>query len=138
MEYIQKLINRYKEVLVYLIFGALTTLVNYLVYFPLYNWLSLSAAISNIIAWFVAVLFAYFTNKPFVFHSNNWSIAFVAQEFLKFLGCRIASGLLETVILWITVDHLAYNGNVLKILVSILVVIINFVSSKWIVFKKKE
>ena len=137
MEYIQKLITQYKEVIVYLIFGALTTFVNYLVYFPLYNWLSVSAAISNIIAWFIAVIFAYLTNKPFVFRSNNWSIDFIAMEFLKFFGCRIGSGLLETAILWITVDYLAYNGNVIKILVSVLVVIVNFVSSKWIVFNKK-
>lgn len=135
---IRNLIKQYWDILVYLFFGGLTTLVNFLVYFPLYNWLGFSATLSNVIAWAVAVIFAYLTNKPFVFHSVDWSLAVVLPEFAKFLSCRVGSGILETAIIWLTVDFLALNGNLMKILVSVLVVILNYVASKWIVFKKNQ
>ena len=136
LDKIRGLIKQYWDVLVYLFFGGLTTLVNFLVYFPLYNWLALSGTLSNIIAWAVAVVFAYLTNKPFVFRSNDWSMDVVLPEFSKFLGCRVGSGVLETAIIWLTVDMLAWNGNLMKILISVLVVILNYVASKWFVFKK--
>ncbi len=66
---IRKLVEKYWDVLVYLVFGVLTTVVNYLVYLPVYNLLGFSAAVSNMIAWIAAVAFAYLTNKPFVFKS---------------------------------------------------------------------
>lgn len=129
---------KYKGLLSYLFFGFLTTLVNFLVYFPLYNWFSLSAAVSNAIAWLLAVLFAYLTNKPFVFDSRDWSVATVIPEATKFIGCRIGTGLLETLFLWLLVDWYAYDGNWVKIIISILVVVLNYISSKWLVFRKGE
>ena len=138
LDKIHGLIKKYWDVLIYLFFGVLTTLVNFLVYFPLYNWLGFSATFSNVIAWAVAVAFAYLTNKPFVFHSNDWSMDTVLPEFAKFIGCRVGSGALETAIIWLTVDFLALNGNLMKILVSVLVVILNYIASKWIVFKKNR
>lgn len=137
LDSIGKYIMRYREILIYLLFGCLTTAVNYLIYFPCYNWLSLSATVSNVVAWAAAVDFAYLTNKPFVFKSYDWSWKVVMPELSKFVGCRIGSGLLETFAMWLFVDLLAWNGNWMKILVSILVVILNFVFSKWIVFTKK-
>ena len=125
------------DIISYLFFGALTTLVNFLVYFPLYNWLHWPAAISNVAAWVVAVAFAYLTNKPFVFKSYDWSAKTVIPELTKFVGCRVGSGMLETVIIWLCVDCLIWNGNWIKIIVSVLVVILNYISSKWIVFIKK-
>ena len=133
---IRKLINRYWDVVSYLFFGALTTLVNFLVYFPLYNWFQVSATISNMIAWVFAVAFAYLTNKPFVFKSYDWSKETVIPELLKFVSCRIGSGALETVVIWITVDMLMWDGNIMKVIVSVLVVILNYIGSKWLVFKK--
>lgn len=137
MEKISKYLIRYKEILIYLFFGCLTTAVNYLVYFPCYNWLHLSAAVSNAIAWVVAVIFAYLTNKPFVFKSNDWSWEVVIPELLKFVGCRFGSGLMETLGMWLFVDLLAWNGNWMKIVLSVLVVVLNYVFSKWIVFTGK-
>ena len=138
MEKIWKYLMRYKEILIYLFFGCLTTAVNYLIYFPCYNWLHLSAAVSNAVAWAVAVLFAYLTNKPFVFRSNNWSWEVVMPELLKFVGCRFGSGLMETLAMWLFVDLLAWNGNWMKIILSVLVVVLNYVFSKWIVFTGKK
>ena len=131
-------IRKYWDIISYLLFGVLTTLANYFIYFPLYNWLQLSATLSNLIAWIFAVAFAYLTNKPFVFKSRDWSKETVIPELTKFVGCRLGSGALETAIIWLTVDMLQWNGNLMKIFISVLVVALNYVGSKWLVFAKKE
>lgn len=136
MERILMLLKKYKSILSYLLFGVLTTAVNFLVYFPMFNWLRMSALLSNIIAWAAAVCFAFFTNKPFVFNSHDWSAKTVMDEALKFIGCRLGSGIFETVTLWLLVDVLAWNGNLIKVIVSIFVVVLNYIFSKWIVFKR--
>lgn len=132
---IRALFIKHRDVIIYLFFGGLTTLVNFLVYFPLYNWAGITGTLSNVIAWLVAVIFAFFTNKPFVFKSHDWSSKTVVPEFTKFISCRIGSGLMETVAIWLFVDLLMWNGNGVKIIVSIVVVILNYISSKWLVFK---
>lgn len=135
-EKILNLWKKYADVLSYLFFGGLTTVVNYAVYLPVYNGLGLSATVSNMIAWVVAVAFAYLTNKPFVFKSHDWSAKVVVPELVKFVSCRVASGLLETGILFLTVDLLGGNGNLWKLLTSVLVVIANYFGSKLLVFRK--
>lgn len=129
--------EKYRSILIYIIFGVLTTAVNYLVYIPCLNLLGLSASVSNIIAWCVAVLFAFLTNKPFVFESKDWSAKTVVPEFTKFVGTRVASGLVETLILLVTVDLLGWNGNIWKLLTNVIVVILNYIGSKLLVFRKK-
>ena len=136
MNRIQDILQKYWDVITYLVFGVLTTIVNYLVYLPVYNLLGMSAALSNAIAWVVAVAFAYLTNKPFVFKSHDWSWQVVLPELSKFVGCRVASGVAETVILLLTVDILGWNGNLWKIVTSVLVVVLNYFASKFLVFKK--
>ena len=134
---IRSLLEKYWDIITYLIFGVLTTVVNYMVYLPVYNLLGLSASVSNMIAWVVAVAFAYLTNKPFVFKSHDWSRQTVIPELTKFVSCRIASGAMETVILLVAVDLMGWNGNLWKLVTQVLVVILNYVFSKLIVFKKK-
>ena len=134
---IRSLLEKYWDIITYLIFGVLTTVVNYMVYLPAYNLLGLSASVSNVLSWIVAVAFAFLTNKPFVFKSHDWSKKTVIPELTKFVSCRIASGAMETVILLITVDMLGWNGNIWKLLTQVLVVILNYVFSKLIVFRKK-
>ena len=129
---------KYYDILAYLFFGALTTAVNYLVYVPCYNWWGISASVSNMIAWLVAVAFAFVTNKPFVFKSMDWSAKVLLPELGKFIGCRVGSGVLETVIIFVTVDFLEWNGIWMKLLTSILVVILNYVGSKLLVFQKSK
>ncbi len=131
-------LQKNRDVLSYLIFGVLTTVVNYAVYLPVYNLLHLSAAVSNILSWVVAVAFAYLTNKPFVFQSHDWSRKTVVPELTKFVSCRIASGAMETGILFLTVDLLHWNGNVWKLVTQVLVVVLNYVASKLLVFRKKS
>lgn len=136
MEMLKILLQKYRDILVYLVFGVLTTAVNYLVYLPCYNWLHLSAAMSNVIAWVFAVAFAYLTNKPFVFNSHDWSAGTVLPELTKFIMTRVGSGALETAIIFLTVDVLHWNGNVMKLVTSVLVVVLNYVASKLLVFRK--
>lgn len=138
MKEIKALFVKYYDIISYLFFGGLTTVVNYLVYLPCYNHLHLSATVSNVIAWVVAVIFAYLTNKPFVFRSHDWSMKTVLPEFGKFLGCRIGSGAAETLIILLTVDVLSWNGNIMKIITSVLVIILNYIGSKLFVFKKEK
>ena len=136
LQKIRALVEKYWDIVTYLIFGVLTTVVNYLVYLPIYNLLGASAAVSNAIAWVAAVAFAFLTNKPFVCKSHDWSAKTVLPELSKFVGCRVASGVLETLILLLAVDILGWNGNIWKIITSVLVVILNYVASKLLVFRK--
>ena len=136
MSKIREFIQKHYDVLVYLFFGVLTTAVTYIVYLPCYNLLHISAAASNVISWFFAVAFAFLTNKPFVFKSHDWSAKTVIPELGKFVGSRIASGILETAIIFVTVDLLHWNGNLMKLFTSVLVVVLNYVASKLFVFKK--
>lgn len=129
-------VRKHRDILAYLFFGCVTTLVNFLVYYPLYNWGQLSGAWSNIIAWAAAVLIAFMTNKPFVFESRDWSAKTVCPEFIKFVGSRIGSGLLETLFIVVTVDWLLLDGNIMKLIASVFVMILNYISSKFLVFHK--
>lgn len=138
MKKIRELIDKHYDILAYLFFGGLTTVVNYIVYLPCYNLFHLSAAVSNVIAWVAAVAFAFLTNKPFVFKSHDWSWKTVCPELTKFVGCRLGSGLLETLFIFVTVDCLAFNGNWMKLITSVLVVILNYFGSKLLVFRKEN
>ena len=132
----KKFFEKYEDMVCYLFFGVLTTVVNYLVYLPCHNWLGWSAGLSNVLAWVIAVAFAFLTNKPVVFKSHDWSWRVVGPELTKFVGCRIGSGVLETAILLIAVDWIGWNGNVWKLITAVLVIILNYIGSKFLVFKK--
>ena len=134
---LRNLVGKYWDILSYLFFGVLTTVVNYLIYLPVYNFCGLSAAVSNMIAWVGAVIFAFLTNKPFVFHSYDWSAKTVVPELIKFVSCRLASGVMETVILFLAVDCMNWDGNIWKLITQVLVIIINYVGSKLLVFRNK-
>lgn len=136
LQKIRALLAKHYGLISYLFFGVLTTVVNYLVYLPCYNWFALGGAVSNVIAWVFAVAFAYLTNKPFVFKSFDWSAKTVIPELAKFVGCRLGSGFVETGIIFVTVDLLAWNGNVMKLVTSVLVVVLNYIGSKLFVFRK--
>ena len=131
---IEMLLKKYRAELIYLVFGVLTTIVNYVVYFPCDRLLH-TAWLSNSIAWVFAVLFAYVTNKPFVFGSHDWTAKTVLPEFTKFVGTRIASLCAENLILLLTVDILGWNRIGWKLVASVLVVILNYIGSKLLVFR---
>lgn len=132
-----QLIKKRENLVLYAVFGLLTTVVNYLVYFPLLYVIGFSAVLSNTIAWFLAVLFSFFTNKPFVFKSKDWSVKNLLHELILFFGCRLLTGALETMALFISVDVMEMNGFVCKLVVSVGVVILNYIGSWIFVFRKK-
>ena len=134
-EKLKVLYEKYRSTVIYLVFGVLTTVVNYAVYLPLYSFVHLPASVCNGIAWVVAVAFAYVTNKLFVFESKSWDSG-VLGELLRFVGSRVASGAIETVSLLLTVDILGWNGILMKLLLAVFVIVFNYVLSKFFVFKK--
>lgn len=134
-EKLKTLYEKYRETVIYLVFGVLTTVVNYAVYIPLYNFVHLPASVCNGVAWVAAVVFAYVTNKLFVFESKSWNSG-VLGELLRFVGSRVTSGVIETVSLLVTVDILGWNGNIMKLFLAVIVIVLNYILSKFFVFKK--
>ena len=133
MNNIKKLIN--KEIILYVIFGVLTTIVNLIAYYLFSNIININYLISNAIAWIISVVFAYITNKFFVFNSSYINKDVIIEEFIKFMNCRLISGLSEVVLLFLFVDLLLMNDIVGKLIIGILVAVINFIFSKVFIFK---
>ena len=129
-----KYVNR--ETVTYVIFGVLTTAVNYAVYYPLRD-LGVTYLLANAIAWIVAVIFAFFTNKHFVFFFFFYSLSVLLPEFGKFVAGRLITLGLEQLLLYVSVDLLHFDDRIMKLIVSILVVILNYVFSKLFIFKKE-
>ncbi|TDF96337.1 GtrA family protein [Paenibacillus piri] len=131
--------HKYKQMAAYLVFGVLTVVINFACYLLCAKLLHMDYMISNGIAWIAAVIFAFATNKWFVFQKSETSdIASVSKEFAVFVGCRIASGIMDMLIMYVFIDLLHYNDVVIKVVSSAFVIIANYVLSKWIVFRKGE
>ena len=120
-----------KELVSYVVFGTLTTLINIAVYLLLTDIFHINYIIANIIAWFVSVMFAYVTNRIWVFESDNEN---VAKEVFLFYGGRIFTVVVDTLLMILFIDVLSIGNFVSKITVSIIVIILNYMFSKWIVF----
>lgn len=132
-------LKRRKSVIYYFVFGGITTALNILAYHLFYYEWQFSNVCSNIVAWFIAkVMIAFFTNKFFVFESKAASKKGVLGEFFSFMGCRVATGLLDLGIMFIAVDCLKQNGLFWKVVSNILVIILNYITGKLIVFRKKK
>ncbi len=144
METIKALYQKYRELIVYFITGVLTTLVNWAVYALCVEAFGWSVAVSNAIAWVAGVLFAYVTNKLWVFRSFNWEIRFVLKEAFLFVSARVLTGVFEIVAVPLLVSlglnqpFFGVKGMWAKILVSVVVMILNYVFSKLIVFRKSD
>ena len=138
MKKLKELYWKYHDLISYIFFGGLTTVVNYMVFIPCDRLLHWPAWLSTTLAWAVAVLFAYVTNKPFVYQSHDWSMKAVVPEFGKFVLSRLGSGALNVVLMWLTVDLIHWNSLLMMVLVSVLVVIINYFTGKIMVFNKKQ
>ena len=129
--------NNYKQGILYLFFGALTTAVNIICYYASYNIFKIPNVTSNVLAWFVAVLFAFLTNKIFVFESKASGFREIFREISAFFVCRLLTGVLDVAIMWISVDIMNWNSLLWKIISNILVIVLNFFASKMLVFEKK-
>ncbi|MDO4286859.1 MAG: GtrA family protein [Eubacteriales bacterium] len=117
----------------YLVFGVLTTAVNFLVYLPLNQ--VISYLIANVISWIFAVVFAFLVNKAFVFESDGWDRKTVLPQLTAFITARLLSLALEELTLLITVEVLLFDSNVMKVFAQILVVVVNYFASKFVIFR---
>ena len=134
---IQTLWNKFvnKETISYLIFGVLTTIINYVV-FEICQFANIHYLIGTAIAWALAVMFAYITNKLFVFESKSWKKEVVIKELTSFVACRVISGLFDLGFMALAVELLSMNKSIAKLLSNVFVVIANYVFSKLFIFKK--
>jgi len=144
---IKKLFYKYKEIIMYVIAGGLTTLVNWIAYAACTNVLPIKNTetlilFSNAIAWIAAVLFAYIANKRWVFESKTDSLSELVKELISFIGARLLTGLMEIfgvpllVVLGLNQTIWGIEGFLAKILVSVLVTVLNYVFGKLFVFRK--
>ena len=131
-------IKKYEGVLLYLIFGVLTTLVNFVVYHICYTKLHLPNLVANTIAWIISVIFAFITNKIWVFKSKSFQLSKLVLEFLTFVTARITTGFLDTAIMFLGVDVLKRNWIIVKVVSGVVVVILNYIFSKLFIFRKKN
>ena len=149
MEKLKKLYKQYHEVIMYLIFGVATTLVNFIATYVLQHVFGLAAkgwqfTLTNAIAWIVAVLFAFFTNKKYVFESKTVGAAAYLTEMAKFIGARVATGIIEIVLptllvkAGLTQSLFDFEGFWAKAITSVIVIVLNYVFSKLFVFRKKK
>ena len=133
----------FSEWFLYLFIGFLTTLINVISMILINDYFvkegfseELSWKIAEIIAFLVAVLFAFFTNKVFVFKSKIFKLSILKNEFFKFITARIISELIVIVIMKIMIDYNGINYKISKILTSIIAIIFNYLASKFVIFKK--
>ena len=155
MSKLVELYKKYKEMILYIVFGGLTTVVNIVVYGVMYH--GFGNMVSTAAAWVLSVLFAYITNKLFVFESRSFEAKVLLKEMLSFFLCRLATGLMDMAIMYVFVDldvlklmHIQWSINlgittvtigfnvIVKILSNVLVIILNYIFSKLIIFRKKE
>lgn len=125
-----------REVIMYVICGVATTLVNQISYMILNYYIDYRIAAS--VAWVLAVLFAYIVNKLFVFESKSWKKDVVFHEFPSFIACRFLSFFFDMGFLMFAVMCLAMNENWAKLVSNVFVIIANYFASKLIIFRKKE
>lgn len=138
IETIRTLLRKYRELVSYVFWGVMTTAVNYVSYTLLTEAFHIHYMAGTIIAWTVSVLFAYFVNKLFVFQSRDWAWRVALRELWQMVASRLFSLGLEMAIMWFFVDTMHFNHLIVKLAANVVVVIVNYVLSKFIIFKKKQ
>ncbi len=132
---IGELYSEYKEMILYLFFGGCTTIINTVVYMIFYECLGTANFVSTVIAWVLAVTFAFITNRNFVFASKRTGVKGRIIEFFSFFGCRFMTGILDVCIMVAAVDWMKWNAFIWKIVSNVLVIIINYIASKFFIFQ---
>lgn len=135
---LKEICKKYRSLFFYAVFGVLTTIVNVLVYMLCFQYLGIKNLVSTIIAWIIAVLFAFFTNKIWVFDSKSFAISIFLSELWKFISCRLATGVFELLVMFIGVDILFGPPAFIKLGCNILVIVLNYVFSKMLIFRRKR
>ena len=132
------LYKKHEEGINYLIFGFLAFVLNYILYFVFADAMQMHYMAATVLSWVLTVVFAYWTNRTFVFKSQNKDIGSVVKEFVSFIGARIATEVLELVLMYVMVDLLSINDKISKLVCQVLVILANYVLSKIWIFKKSD
>ena len=136
MSKISEIYIKYKEFILYIVFGILTTVVSISSYYVCSEILNIHYLVSNIISWVLAVIFAYFTNRVWVFESKSKNTSDILKEMLTFVNCRLLSGVIDMATMFVLVGAIHINDKYAKVFTQFIVVVLNYVFSKLIVFKK--
>ena len=129
---------RLKESLLYIVFGVFTVLINMASFFLFYDILGYNELVANVYSWIFAVAFAFFTNKVYVFESLSRSINEAVLQFIMFISSRLATLFIEEVVLFIFITMLNYSVIIIKVFAQLLVIVLNYILSKKIVFKRED
>ena len=137
-DYGWNLYKQHEEGFSYLIFGFLTFVLNYVLYYLLESLLGLDYMIATALSWVLTVIFAYWTNRTFVFQSRNTGILNLLKEFVSFIGARVATEVIELLFMYLTVDLAGMNSYAAKLIGQVLVIVSNYFLSKLWIFKEKK
>ena len=129
------MLEKYKSILMYLFFGICTTVINIVTYWIFYIYLDFPNILSTIFSWIISVLFAYITNKLWVFESRSFDKKVLVREITTFFGARFISGVIDLGIMFVFVDILFSPAMVVKFISNMFVVIFNYIASKLVIFK---
>lgn len=131
----KNMLEKYKSILMYLFFGICTTVINIVTYWIFYIYLDFPNILSTIFSWIISVLFAYITNKLWVFESRSFDKQVLSHEIPTFFGARLLSGVIDLGIMFVFVDILLSPAMVVKFISNVFVVIFNYIASKLVIFK---
>jgi putative flippase GtrA len=131
-----KFLNKYREIIMYGIFGILTTIINIFIFYIL-DKIGINVYLNNSIAWLISVLFAFFTNKFYVFESKNNSVKVIFKEGISFFAARVLSYFIDMLTIFILFQTFGLNKMLSKVISNVIVIIINYVLSKLVIFKNK-
>ena len=132
----KELFLKYKEVIAYLFFGGLTTVVNIVAYFVCTSIFALNYLVANAIAWVASVAFAYVTNRTWVFESKVKGFSAILREVTAFVGGVLLYGVMDMPIMFVSVDLIGIPDGIAKFITQVVVVVLNYLFSKLIIFRK--
>ena len=135
---LKKLMKKYEELIMYIIVGVCTMIVSLVSYFIMANTLQMYYQAANIISWVLAVAFAYVTNKKYVFKSPYTSVQATTKELVSFVSSRVASLLVEILSMFFFVQVSQIDDNIVKLMNQVLVTVLNYIFSKFWVFRKEK
>lgn len=131
-------LKKYRDFIVYIVFGFQATILNALLYMIFYQKLMINNVVSTIIAWIATLVFAFFTNKFFVYRSREQRVKYIFVEFINFFLCRLLSGVFDVIFMFISVDLLNLQPLVMKLIAALGVGLINYFGGKLFIFKSRE
>ncbi len=135
--YLKDIYIKYKNIVLYLLFGVCTTAVNVIIYWISAHLLQIGTMFSTTIAWVIAVLFAYITNRRWVFCSDVTGIKEIIREVISFFTCRLVTGGVDWGCMFLFVNVIGINDILIKFMANIIVIVLNYIASKLIIFTQK-